>query len=58
MYPLEVQQAIDTLADYGSALARERHPEYEHHDKLRDWIAGSIEVQFTEPDYEQIEENP
>ena len=53
MWPPEISKAIDTLADYGVQLAQRSPYPYEGDvDRLRMAIAGSIEVQFTEPDYE------
>lgn len=52
-FPPDIAAAIDMLADYGSARARESHPEYEFHDLLRDWIAGAVQAQVEDPDYDQ-----
>lgn len=55
-HPPVIQTAIGLLADYGSMLAHAHHPEYENHDALHTWIAGAIEAQITDPDYEQADE--
>lgn len=59
MFPVDVQAAIDFLADY--AVQRERKinaPEdcdEEMYDKLGSWVAMAISVQIEEPDYEQAD---
>lgn len=51
--PPEVLAAIDRLAEYGVTHAA---PDYEHHAALYLHLQGAIEVQFTDPDYEQADE--
>lgn len=50
-YPANVIAALELLADYGSKTARERHPEFEHHDRLKAWISGALDVAISDPDY-------
>lgn len=53
--PPEVRDAVDLLAAYGRALEEARGADNEgrYLDRCEAWIAGAIEVQFTEPDDEQ-----
>lgn len=50
--PPDVVAAIDLLADYGVRNAARGYP---HPERLRASIAGAVEVQFTDPDYEQAD---
>lgn len=55
--PDEIQAAVDVLADYGAR----NQTRYEEGDvtsivRLRAWIAGAIQAQFEDPDYESAED--
>jgi hypothetical protein len=51
--PPKVARAIDELAEWATSRARKSRPDFAHFDDLRDWIAGSVEAQLTDPDYSQ-----
>lgn len=51
--PVDVQAAVDLLAEYGASRAADEGVE---RDRLRAWIAGAVEAQVMDPDHEQAAE--
>jgi hypothetical protein len=49
--PADIQIAIDRLAEWGAGRCV-----YEHPRALETWIAGAVQAQVEDPDYEQAEE--